>query len=42
MIELSLGEYGIPINTMIELAGEQNKNDGHIISKTFLTNIITS
>jgi len=42
VIELSLGEYGIPINTMIELAGEQNKNDRHIISKIFWINIITS
>jgi len=33
VIELSLGEYGIPVNTMIELAGEQNKNDRHIIDQ---------
>lgn len=42
MIELSLGEYGIPVNTAVELAGEQNKNDLLLISKKRSTYIIVT
>lgn len=32
VIELSLGEYGNPVNMLIERVNEQNQNDFSIIS----------